>query len=72
MCVSTTWINKWVILIVATLKSWYEKRINIFLTTWNQLRVSLETNGKITNKPKPHDRVAQSHLSVFGNMDYTS
>ncbi|XP_046895107.1 E3 ubiquitin-protein ligase rnf213-alpha isoform X2 [Hypomesus transpacificus] len=31
----------------ATLKSWYEKRIQIFLTTWNQLRVSLETNGEI-------------------------
>ncbi|XP_067087748.1 E3 ubiquitin-protein ligase rnf213-alpha-like [Osmerus mordax] len=31
----------------ATLKSWYEKRIKIFLTTWNKLRVSLETNGEI-------------------------
>ncbi|XP_038133385.1 E3 ubiquitin-protein ligase rnf213-alpha isoform X1 [Cyprinodon tularosa] len=31
----------------ATLKAWYEKYINIFLTTWNQLRVSLATNGEI-------------------------
>uniref|UniRef100_A0A672GQ55 RING-type E3 ubiquitin transferase n=1 Tax=Salarias fasciatus TaxID=181472 RepID=A0A672GQ55_SALFA len=30
-----------------SLKAWYEKRIRIFLTTWNQLRVSLETNGEI-------------------------
>lgn len=27
-------------------KVWYKKHIRIFLTTWNQLRVSLETNGK--------------------------
>ncbi|KAM3598560.1 uncharacterized protein V6R79_019582 [Siganus canaliculatus] len=30
-----------------SLKAWYEKLIKIFLTTWNQLRVSLETNGEI-------------------------
>ncbi|XP_041812142.1 E3 ubiquitin-protein ligase rnf213-alpha [Chelmon rostratus] len=30
-----------------SLKAWYEKHIKIFLTTWNQLRVSLETNGEI-------------------------
>ncbi|XP_056144422.1 E3 ubiquitin-protein ligase rnf213-alpha [Lampris incognitus] len=30
-----------------SLKAWYEKSINIFLTTWNQLRVSLATNGEI-------------------------
>uniref|UniRef100_A0A3Q2E155 RING-type E3 ubiquitin transferase n=1 Tax=Cyprinodon variegatus TaxID=28743 RepID=A0A3Q2E155_CYPVA len=35
----------------ATLKAWYEKYINIFLTTWNQLRVSLATNEiKIPNE----------------------
>lgn len=28
------------------LKVWYKKHIRIFLTTWNQLRVSLLTNGK--------------------------
>lgn len=28
------------------LKVWYMKHIKIFLTTWNQLRVSLATNGK--------------------------
>lgn len=31
---------------VVSLKTWYEKHIKIFLTTWNQLRVSLATNGK--------------------------
>ncbi|XP_010769191.1 E3 ubiquitin-protein ligase rnf213-alpha [Notothenia coriiceps] len=31
----------------ASLKAWYDKYINIFLTTWNQLRVSLATNGEI-------------------------
>ncbi|XP_070836494.1 E3 ubiquitin-protein ligase rnf213-alpha [Chaetodon trifascialis] len=31
----------------ASLKAWYEKHIRIFLTTWNQLRVSLATNGEI-------------------------
>ncbi|XP_041633633.1 E3 ubiquitin-protein ligase rnf213-alpha isoform X2 [Cheilinus undulatus] len=30
-----------------SLKAWYEKHIKIFLTTWNQLRVSLATNGEI-------------------------
>uniref|UniRef100_A0A8D3BWR0 RING-type E3 ubiquitin transferase n=1 Tax=Scophthalmus maximus TaxID=52904 RepID=A0A8D3BWR0_SCOMX len=30
-----------------SLKTWYEKYIKIFLTTWNQLRVSLATNGEI-------------------------
>ncbi|XP_023265809.1 E3 ubiquitin-protein ligase RNF213 [Seriola lalandi dorsalis] len=30
-----------------SLKAWYEKYIKIFLTTWNQLRVSLATNGEI-------------------------
>ncbi|XP_034448201.1 E3 ubiquitin-protein ligase rnf213-alpha isoform X1 [Hippoglossus hippoglossus] len=29
------------------LKTWYDKHIKIFLTTWNQLRVSLATNGEI-------------------------
>nr|XP_023992641.1 E3 ubiquitin-protein ligase rnf213-alpha-like [Salvelinus alpinus] len=29
------------------LRAWHEKRINIFLTTWNQLRGSLATNGEI-------------------------
>ncbi|XP_017280867.1 E3 ubiquitin-protein ligase rnf213-alpha [Kryptolebias marmoratus] len=30
-----------------SIKTWYERHIRIFLTTWNQLRVSLETNGEI-------------------------
>ncbi|KAF7667968.1 hypothetical protein LDENG_00038400 [Lucifuga dentata] len=30
-----------------SLKAWYEKHIKTFLTIWNQLRVSLETNGEI-------------------------
>ncbi|XP_068434126.1 E3 ubiquitin-protein ligase rnf213-alpha isoform X2 [Clinocottus analis] len=30
-----------------SLKDWYDKYIQIFLTTWNQLRVSLATNGEI-------------------------
>ncbi|XP_071329691.1 E3 ubiquitin-protein ligase rnf213-alpha [Trachinotus anak] len=30
-----------------SLRAWYEKHIKIFLTTWNQLRVSLATNGEI-------------------------
>ncbi|XP_030645559.1 E3 ubiquitin-protein ligase rnf213-alpha-like [Chanos chanos] len=30
-----------------SLTAWYEKRIKIFLLTWNQLRVSLATNGEI-------------------------
>ncbi|XP_028266969.1 E3 ubiquitin-protein ligase rnf213-alpha-like isoform X1 [Parambassis ranga] len=30
-----------------SLKAWYEKNITILLTTWNQLRVSLVTNGEI-------------------------
>uniref|UniRef100_UPI003AABD3E1 E3 ubiquitin-protein ligase rnf213-alpha n=1 Tax=Centroberyx gerrardi TaxID=166262 RepID=UPI003AABD3E1 len=30
-----------------SLKAWYERFIKIFLTTWNQLRVSLATNGEI-------------------------
>lgn len=29
-----------------SLKVWYEKYIKVFLKTWNQLRVSLATNGK--------------------------
>ncbi|XP_066560678.1 E3 ubiquitin-protein ligase rnf213-alpha [Amia ocellicauda] len=31
----------------ASLTAWYEKRILIFLKVWNQLRVSLVTNGEI-------------------------
>ncbi|RVE69569.1 hypothetical protein OJAV_G00078990 [Oryzias javanicus] len=30
-----------------SLKAWYTKHIKTFLTTWNQLRVSLATNGEI-------------------------
>ncbi|XP_069558951.1 E3 ubiquitin-protein ligase rnf213-alpha [Brachyistius frenatus] len=30
-----------------SLKAWYENYIRVFLTTWNQLRVSLATNGEI-------------------------
>ncbi|XP_053706651.1 E3 ubiquitin-protein ligase rnf213-alpha isoform X2 [Synchiropus splendidus] len=30
-----------------SLKAWFEKRINMFLTTWNRLRVSLSTNGEL-------------------------
>lgn len=31
---------------VESLKHWYKMHIKMFLTTWNQLRVSLATNGK--------------------------
>lgn len=31
-----------------SLSAWYEKRIKIFLSTWNQIRVSLATTGKPT------------------------
>ncbi|XP_062387528.1 E3 ubiquitin-protein ligase rnf213-alpha [Sardina pilchardus] len=31
--------------------AWYEKRISIFLKTWNQLRLSLATNGEIQLPP---------------------
>ncbi|XP_026134867.1 E3 ubiquitin-protein ligase rnf213-alpha-like isoform X3 [Carassius auratus] len=31
----------------ASLSAWYEKRINIFLSTWNQIRVSLANTGEI-------------------------
>ncbi|XP_058845819.1 E3 ubiquitin-protein ligase rnf213-alpha-like isoform X2 [Acipenser ruthenus] len=31
----------------ASLREWYEKRIQIFLALWNQLRTSLATNGEI-------------------------
>lgn len=31
----------------ASLTAWYEKRIKIFLTTWNQIRVSLANTGEI-------------------------
>lgn len=31
---------------VESQKNWYKKHIKMFLTTWNQLRVSLDTNGK--------------------------
>ncbi|XP_013865501.1 E3 ubiquitin-protein ligase RNF213 [Austrofundulus limnaeus] len=30
-----------------SLKAWYERHVRTFLTTWNHLRVSLETNGEI-------------------------
>ncbi|KAM9780063.1 E3 ubiquitin-protein ligase rnf213-alpha-like [Neosynchiropus ocellatus] len=30
-----------------SLKAWFEKRINMFLTTWNRLRVSLSTDGEL-------------------------
>ncbi|KAM6966144.1 LOW QUALITY PROTEIN: E3 ubiquitin-protein ligase rnf213-alpha-like [Tautogolabrus adspersus] len=30
-----------------SLKAWYHKYIKVFLTTWNQLRVSLGTNGEL-------------------------
>ncbi|RXN29563.1 E3 ubiquitin-protein ligase RNF213-alpha-like protein [Labeo rohita] len=31
----------------ASLTAWYEKRIKIFISTWNQIRVSLATTGEI-------------------------
>ncbi|XP_067280905.1 E3 ubiquitin-protein ligase rnf213-alpha isoform X2 [Pseudorasbora parva] len=31
----------------ASLSAWYEKRIKIFLSTWNQIRVSLANTGEI-------------------------
>ena len=37
-----------------SLKSWYEEHIRIFLTTWNQLRVSLATNGKYKHQLCTH------------------
>ena len=41
----------WIIMFVVTasLTAWYKKRVKIFLTTWNQLRVSLATNGMSTD-----------------------
>lgn len=33
----------------ASLTAWYEKRVKIFLSTWNQIRVSLATTGKSTD-----------------------
>lgn len=32
----------------ASLTAWYEKRIKNFISTWNQIRVSLATTGKPT------------------------
>ncbi|XP_014912893.1 E3 ubiquitin-protein ligase RNF213 isoform X2 [Poecilia latipinna] len=50
-----------------SLKAWYEKYIKIFLTTWNQLRVSLATNGeiKIPNEFCQKDLDLNSDLKVL-------
>uniref|UniRef100_A0A3B3YP08 RING-type E3 ubiquitin transferase n=1 Tax=Poecilia mexicana TaxID=48701 RepID=A0A3B3YP08_9TELE len=47
--------------------AWYEKYIKIFLTTWNQLRVSLATNGeiKIPNEFCQKDLDLNSDLKVL-------
>ncbi|KAM4716889.1 E3 ubiquitin-protein ligase rnf213-alpha-like [Anableps anableps] len=51
----------------ASLKAWYEKYIKIFLTTWNQLRVSLATNGelKIPNEFCQNDLDLNSDFKVL-------
>lgn len=44
------------------LKIWYKKHIKVFLTTWNQLRVSLMTNGKY--QPLRHRPFQHRHLKL--------
>ncbi|XP_059403390.1 E3 ubiquitin-protein ligase rnf213-alpha-like [Carassius carassius] len=46
---------------------WYKKCINIFLSTWNQLRVSLATTGEIKLPPEytQEDLVLDSDLQVL-------
>lgn len=39
-------VHNFLLICVVALREWYGKYIQIFLTTWNQLRVSLATNGK--------------------------
>ncbi|CAB1350132.1 unnamed protein product, partial [Coregonus sp. 'balchen'] len=51
----------------ASLSAWYEKRIKIFLTTWNQLRVSLATNG---SRPVFHGAVSPADLSDLHVIRY--
>ncbi|TNM97227.1 hypothetical protein fugu_015383 [Takifugu bimaculatus] len=46
------------------LKAWYKKHIGIFLTTWNQLRVSLATNGEI-KIPAEYCQSDMDHSSDF-------
>ncbi|XP_029913013.1 E3 ubiquitin-protein ligase rnf213-alpha-like [Myripristis murdjan] len=47
-----------------SLRAWYEKFIKIFLTTWNQLRVSLANNGEI----KIPDELSQEDLSFTSDF----
>uniref|UniRef100_A0A672YT28 RING-type E3 ubiquitin transferase n=1 Tax=Sphaeramia orbicularis TaxID=375764 RepID=A0A672YT28_9TELE len=37
---------------ILSLGSWYHEHVRTFLTTWNQLRVSLQTNGAIKIPPE--------------------
>ncbi|XP_061741549.1 E3 ubiquitin-protein ligase rnf213-alpha-like isoform X1 [Nerophis ophidion] len=48
----------------ASLKAWYEKQINIFLTTWNQLRTSLATKSEI----KLPDEFCQKDLDTYSDL----
>ncbi|XP_062875116.1 E3 ubiquitin-protein ligase rnf213-alpha [Trichomycterus rosablanca] len=51
----------------ASLKASYEKQIKIFLSTWNQLRVSLATNGeiKLPNEYCQEDLDMETDLQVL-------
>ncbi|XP_073713018.1 E3 ubiquitin-protein ligase rnf213-alpha-like [Misgurnus anguillicaudatus] len=51
----------------ASLPAWYEKRIKIFLSTWNQLRVSLDTTGeiKLPSEYTQHDLGLDADLQVL-------
>ncbi|XP_061892825.1 E3 ubiquitin-protein ligase rnf213-alpha-like isoform X2 [Entelurus aequoreus] len=48
----------------SSLKAWYEKHINIFLTTWNQLRTSLATKSEI----KLPDEFCQKDLDTYSDL----
>lgn len=50
----------WFFMRTESLRTWYEKYIKIFLTTWNQLRVSLATNGKYK-----HSHCVQHFLLLY-------
>nr|XP_057905202.1 E3 ubiquitin-protein ligase rnf213-alpha isoform X2 [Doryrhamphus excisus] len=48
----------------ASLRTWYEKHITTFLTTWNQLRSSLATKGEI----KLPDEFCQKDLDTTSDL----
>ncbi|XP_043106269.1 E3 ubiquitin-protein ligase rnf213-alpha-like isoform X2 [Puntigrus tetrazona] len=48
----------------ASLTAWYEKRIQIFISTWNQIRVSLATTGEI----KLLDDYTQEDMGLDADM----